>query len=646
LELCDELGFYVIDETDLETHGTQPAGDISMISNDPQFEDAYLDRMQRMVERDKNHACVILWSLGNESGYGTNHLTMAAWTKKRDATRLLHYEGAFHPGCQHTLETSDLDLYSRMYPSIAEIEQIVHRSEETRPFVLCEYAHAMGNGPGDLKDYWDLIDQHPQLVGGFVWEWTDHGIKATTPEGTPFYAYGGDFGDQPNDGNFCLDGLVYPDRTPHTGLLELQQVIAPVRAEAVNLATGELKLTNRYDFRDLSHLTLCWTLEKDGEPVQSGKIEQLVLAPHSSQRLLLPYTLPQKADGRYFLTLSYRLNAPTVWADEGYELAFQQFELPVGKVEQPAMLPETMPALHVADAGNTITIKGNECSYRFDKDAGTFTHLTYQGLQLLAAPPELTVWRAPTDNDRNIRYQWMEAGYDRLETHVYAVNISRRDTQHIAIEVDFSLGGYIKKPVIRGTCVWTVYGSGDIVLHTQATVRDGLPFLPRFGLQITMPPGNEVVEYFGYGPHESYVDKHWSTRKSRFVTTVAAMHENYLTPQENGSHYATEWAVVSNLQGMGLLYIGQDDFSFNASHFTPRDLTAAGHPHELTPREETIVHCDMMMSGVGSNSCGPELLPQYRLSQKAIDFTLRLKPICKDDVALLDKVRKVAPDTV
>jgi beta-galactosidase len=232
----------------------------------------------------------------------------------------------------------------------------------------------------------------------------------------------------------------------------------------------------------------------------------------------------------------------------------------------------------------------------------------------------------------------MKEGYDRLETKVYSSTIASRDEQHIAIKVDFSLGGYITKPVLRGNCLWTVYGSGDIVLHTQVKIRDGLPFLPRFGLQLVMPKGNELVEYFGYGPHESYIDKRWSTQKSRFATSVDAMHEDYLMPQENGSHYATEWAMVSNLLGMGLLCIGMDDFSFNASHFTPEDLTAAQHPHELTRRDETIVHLDYMNSGVGSNSCGPELLPQYRLSQSEIDFKLRLKPVFKEEVSLLDLV--------
>ena len=638
LDLCDELGFYVIDEADLETHGAETAGDFSMISKDPQFEQAYLDRMRRMVERDKNHACIVMWSLGNESGYGENHLKMAKWTKERDNTRLIHYEGAFSPACRHELDTSPLDVHSRMYPSLAEMTAVVEGSEENRPYVLCEYCHAMGNGPGDLKDYWDLIYQHPQLVGGFVWEWTDHAVKTITPDEKPFYAYGGDFGDQPNDGNFCMDGLVYPDRRPHTGLLELKQVTAPVRTEAVNSERGEFKVTNLYDFRDLAHLELFWKIEKDGALIESGKIAQLSVAPHESQTISLAYAMPQRADGRYLLLLSYRLKRPTEWADAGHEIVFQQFELPVARPEKAPVACKNMPVLRIGDNMKTISIDGSDFCYHFDKYAGAFTSISYRGVELLAAPTVFTVWRAPTDNDRNIKHKWRKEGYDRLDTHVYSSRIASQDEQHIVIDVDFSLGGYITKPVLRGNCVWTIYGSGDIVLHTQVKVREGLPFLPRFGLQLVMPKGNESAEYFGYGPHESYIDKRWSTWKSRFSNTVDGMHEDYLMPQENGSHYATEWALVSNVLGMGLLCIGMEDFSFNVSHFTPADLTAAQHPHELTRRDETIVHLDYMNSGVGSNSCGPELLPQYRLSQNEIDFKLRLKPVSKEELSLLDVV--------
>lgn len=644
LELCDEFGFYVIDEADLETHGTSPAGNHSLISQSPEFEKAYLDRMQRMVERDKNHPCIVMWSLGNESGFGDNHRKMALWAKGRDNSRLIHYERIFCPECADIFEngradTSCLDVYSRMYPSISWIaDEFLKNKSEKRPLILCEYSHAMGNGPGDLKDYWDLFYKNPRLAGGFVWEWTDHSVKTRTPDGIEYYAYGGDFGDKPNDGNFCVDGLVYPDRTPHKGLLELKNVIAPVKTEAVDLCSGKIKVTNLYDFINLSHLALNWKVEKDGEIIDHGEIDGIALAPQKSRMVTLPYSMPKKADGRYFLTVSYTQITDTEWAEKGFEVAFGQFELPVGKVEKTVIEKSDMPPIRIVKTEREITIYGVDFKYVFNRYYGSFTKIEYNGVNMICSKPKFNVWRAPTDNDRNIKHQWMNEGYDRLDTHTYSVDIISEDEKHISICSDFSLGGYIKKPVLRARAIWTVYGSGDITLETDAKVREGIPFLPRFGLQLCMPKGNELVEYFGYGPHESYIDKRRSTWKGRFEASVDSMHEDYLRPQENGSHYAAEWAAVTNLLGMGLLFVGMDDFSFNVSHFTPEDITAASHPFKLKRRDETIVHIDYKMSGVGSNSCGPELLPQYRLSESDIHFKLRIKPVFKEDISLLDMV--------
>jgi len=637
-ELCDQLGFYVIDEADLETHGAGPAGNIDMISGDKRFEKAYVDRMQRMVERDKNHACILLWSLGNESGYGENHIKMAEWAKARDCSRLIHYEGATGWG-KNGLDTSCVDVYSRMYPPIADMEELVLKDEaEKRPYILCEYCHAMGNGPGDLKDYWDLMYKYDRFSGGFVWEWTDHTVKTKTADGIEYHAYGGDFGDKPNDGNFCMDGLVYPDRIPHTGLLELKNVIAPVRTEAMNLKQGELKITNLYYFIDLSQLVLNWKVEKDGKVIDHGVVNDLNAGPQQCVTVSLPCTLPQRADGRYFLTVSYTQKNYTQWAEKGYEIAFAQFELPVGKTEKSLYHMAAMSSLGIEESKKELVIEGAGFKYIFDLYYGSFTGLIYNGVPMISKMPVFNLWRAPTDNDRSIVSKWRQEGFDRLDTKVYAVNVTSRDEKHITICTEYSLGGYINKPVLHGKAYWTVYGSGDIILQTQVEVREGIPFLPRFGLQLVMPEGNERVEYFGFGPHESYIDKHRSTFKSRFESTVSVMHEDYLMPQENGSHYSTEWAAVTNLQGMGLLFAGMEDFSFNVSHFTSEDLTKAMHPHELVKRCETIVNIDYMNSGVGSNSCGPELLPQYRLSRKDISFKVRIKPIFKDDADILDDV--------
>ncbi len=641
LELCDEMGFYVIDEADLETHGAQYAGNANEISDDPLFEDAYIDRMQRMVERDKNHACVVMWSLGNESGYGRNHEKMARWTRERDNSRLIHYERLFGPEYDEfrkNNDTSFIDVYSRMYPSVHWISEVfLNETDDDRPLILCEYSHAMGNGPGDLKDYWDLFYSHDRLAGGFVWEWTDHAVKTKTPDSIEYYAYGGDFGDEPNDRNFCVDGLVYPDRRPHKGLLELKNVVAPVRTEAVDLARGIIKVTNLYDFINLSHLELKWKVEKDGRTVDWGEIEELCTAPHESEEITLPYKMPQKPDGRYFLTVSYTLKIPTEWAEKGHEVAVAQFELPVGQVEKTPVYVKGMDPVAVNETPEEIIITGTDFIYRFDRMKGGFSSIKYNGVEMLHGPTRFNIWRAPTDNDRNIKRKWIDAGYDALSTRVYSSATESGD-RYVCIKTDFSLVPCSRKPVLKGRAVWKIFGSGDIILETEVKVRQGLPFLPRFGLQIAMPRGNELVEYFGYGPHESYIDKRHSTVKSRFEATVDSLHEDYIMPQENGSHYSTEWATVTNLQGMGLLFVGMDDFSFNTSHYTPEDLTAAQHNYELRKRDETIINLDYMMSGVGSNSCGPELLPQYRLAQTEFVFRIRIKPVFRENVDILELV--------
>lgn len=636
LELCDELGFYLIDEADLEAHGAG-FNNRNIVSTDAQYEKAYLDRMERMVERDKNHPCVVIWSLGNESGYGNNHIVMAEWAKTRDSSRLIHYEGNWE---RYELSDSCLDIFSKMYPSIAAIEEFLADDNEKRPLVLCEYCHAMGNGPGDLKEYWDLFYKYPRLAGGFVWEWADHSVIAENSDGITYNAYGGDFGDKPNDGNFCMDGLVYPDRTPHNGLLELKNIIAPVRTEAVDILTGRIRITNLYDFMNLSKLVLNWRIERDGECVDEGKLDNIKVEPRKSEIITIAYTKPEKVDGRYFLIIYYTLKNKEVWAKKGHEVAFKQFELPLGSIEKTSIIINDMPSINIEKSEDEFVVKGTEFQYVFDMNSGAFTKIQYNGVDMIHNIPKFNVWRAPTDNDMHVKEKWIEEGLNRINTHIYSVKVISEDNKHISFCTEFSLGGYSSRPVFCGNVVWSVYGSGDIVLETKGNIREeDIPFLPRFSLQLRMPKGNERVEYFGYGPHESYIDKHRSTRKGRFESSVVDMHECYLKPQESGSHFDTEWASVTNLLGMGLLFIGMKDFSFNVSHYLPEDIATAGHPHELIKRDETIVNLDYKMSGVGSNSCGPELLPQYGLKVSEINFKLRIKPVFIEDISLLQTVR-------
>lgn len=648
MDLCDEYGFYVVDEADLECHGMGSAEDwtkgaLHKLSVNPDWKAAFLDRAIRLVERDKNHASVIMWSLGNESGYGENHMAMAEWKRQRDTSRPVHYEGAAH-GYEGNKNTESLDVESRMYSSVEYIEEYARNEDNIKPLFLCEYSHAMGNGPGDLKDYWDIIYKYPKLMGGCVWEWCDHGIATTTADGTPFYAYGGDFGDAPNDGNFCMDGLVYPDRRAHIGLLELKKVIAPVRLEAKDLSKGVFRITNLYDFADLSHLTLTWTIEQDGVTCEQGEWTQLDVLPGQEGEVVLPYQLPlESSTNRYFLTMTILQKKDTLWAVAGYEVTFEQFELPVpvakvelaeNRTQDPMEVTENRvnTPIYVIEEGHLVTVEGFDFNHVFDLYEGNFVKISKHGVNLIEGKPKFNVWRAPTDNDRNVVSQWKKHGYERAVTHVYEAKITRKNDDAVDITVKFSLGGYITIPILHGEAIWTVDNTGEITLNANITVKQGAPFLPRFGLQFMMPRATEEVEYFGFGPHESYIDKHRSVKKGKFLTTVDGLFENYLMPQENGSRYGTEWVIVSNALGMGLkLTSNNEHFSFNASHYTPEDLAAAGHPHELPKRRETIVNADYKMSGVGSNSCGPELLEKYRLSEREFTFHLKLTPMFKED---------------
>lgn len=638
LDLCDEYGFYVIDEADLECHGVTSTGKLEegvfhKLTKDPEWRDAFVERAVRMVERDKNHASVILWSMGNESGYGANHMAMAEWTKARDASRPVHYEGA-DARYYGDPDTACLDLDSRMYASVKEIERYAQNENSTKPLFLCEYSHAMGNGPGDLQDYWNVIYQYPKLMGGCVWEWCDHGITAETPDGQRYFAYGGDFGDQPNDGNFCIDGLVSPDRRPHTGLMELKQVIAPVLIEAEDVEQGRFRVMNRYDFSSLSHVTVSWKLEREGEVLRQGRSTSLAAGPGETQTLSLPTDLPQDVPGPFVLTCSVRQQQDTPWAEEGYEIAFYQFELAGAKgavqQDQPHF-GEYAAFMKAEEQDGLLTVNGFDFEHVFDLKLGMPRQMSKRGVPLLAQPARFNLWRAPMDNDMYIRREWEAAGLHHTAMKVYSSRWEQKPDASIEIHVDFSLSSYSYEPFLRGNAVWTVAVTGEVKLAVHSDVRENLPYLPRFGLELTMPKGTEEIEYFGFGPHESYIDKRASVRKGKYLLSVDDMFENYVMPQETGSRYGTDWAIASTVQGMGLKFAAAQPFSFQALHYTAEDLTAAKHTYELKRRPETIVSLDYQMSGAGSGSCGPQLAEPYRFAEKSFDFEVTVQPVFKEE---------------
>jgi beta-galactosidase len=608
LELCDEHGLYVIDECDLETHGFEPLGWRGNPADDPRWRDALVDRMRRMVERDKNRPSVIMWSLGNESGTGRNLTAMAAWARQRDPFRPLHYEG--DRAC------ADVDVYSRMYPTHDEVDRIGRRQEQplddpeldarrrAMPFILCEYAHAMGNGPGGLWEYQELFERHPRCQGGFVWEWIDHGLRSRTPDGREFYAYGGDFGEPLHDGNFVADGLLFPDRTPSPGLHELKKVVEPVRITPD--PSGGIRIENLYELLDLSHLSFEWALEEEGVAVATGQLTVPPLGPGASTTVPLP-DLPS-GDVESWLTIRAVLTTDQPWAAAGHEVAWGQTLITPAR-PSPA---QGSPAAPVVGPGV------------FDSATGTLLRLG----DLAVTGPRLDLWRAPTDNDRGyhgpvaLEPLWRRVGLHRLQHRVDQIAV-----EDGALVVRTRVAPAATDLGVVVTYRWTAI-DGGLRLHVQVVPEGDWPCpWPRLGLRMGVPAGLRRVEWFGRGPGEAYADTGRAARVGRFAATVEELQTPYLHPQENGNRRDVRWATLTDGAGRGLRVEGEPVIDLTARPWTSEHLDQARHPTDLVPGDRIWVNLDLAQQGIGSASCGPGVLPAYRLDPAPASFTVRLLPL-------------------
>ena len=628
---CDELGIYVCDETDIETHGMHPWNGIS---DNPEWEEAYVDRARRMVERDKNHVCIIFWSLGNESGVGCNHFAMSRWIHGRDASRLVHYEGANLGAMKGEQPVDLMDVESHMYTSPQGCVDYCKNKKYKLPFFLCEYSHAMGNGPGDLEEYWNAIYANDEFFGGCVWEFTDHSVAIGDKYRAPSFTYGGDFNDHPNDANFCVDGLVYPDRRPHTGLLELKQAIKPFAVTEVDAAAGKFKVKNLRWFTSLSDTELYWSLERNGKSVASGKIDSLNIEPQRSRTYAVNYG-DAKLYGELYLNISVRNRYEKPWAAAGHELGTAQIKVPAS--EMIARETRPYPAPEAVETERSYIVSAGSVVYTVDRVTGSVVSAVDNGRELLASPIVPTVWRAPTDNDRNVMHSWFRHGFFAPQIKCYECSLST-DGEKAVVTARISMSGKSQTPFLHATVAYTVYGSGmmniayDVDAEIMKRNSDGDPrhrvFFPRFGIEFKMPAGTEMIRYFGMGPYESYEDKHLASRMGEFASTVYENYEPYVHPQENSSHYNTKWATVSSVAGHGFM-ITQDErpFVFNATHYPPALLTHTAHHYELVPEAETTVNIDYRQSGIGSNSCGPELRDDLRLKDEKFNFSVNITPV-------------------
>ncbi len=600
LSLCDEMGFYVIDEADIETHGfvsrcvgagwddaENPQDWPNML---PQWREAYVERAVRMVERDKNHPCVIMWSLGNESGYGDNQRAMADWIHNRDNTRPVHYESASAMG-----RFEGTDVYSRMYASTDELEKKLTNHELAQPIFLCEYSHAMGNGPGDVRDYVELMYRHPQFIGGCVWEWADHTVLV---DGVP--CYGGDFGELTHDGNFCSDGLVFHDRAFKAGSLNVKYCY---QGFAATYKDGEICITNRYDFTDLAEYTFRLELTADGQTVAAEEIA-VSAAPHTSVCVPVPFAVDVPCEFGVYLNL-YQLEGDC-------EHGFVQMT-----VCEKMMAELTAVPVAVQEEGDLLRVHTATMEYTFSKLLGQFVSIKKEGKELLAAPVRLTVWRAPTDNDRNIRRQWSEEDrMDRVFHKVYDCTV-----QANTVTVNASLSGVSREPMMKYTATYTFTADGTAAVTVTGDFcgRMASPYIPRLGFEFALAAENDGFTYFGMGPLENYCDMYSHAKMGEYRSAAAAEYVPYIMPQEHGNH-----TRVKRLRMDSGLTV-QGEFECNVSVYTAAALTAATHQNELVANGYTNLRVDYKVSGLGSNSCGPMLLEQYRLKKEPFTFHFTLR---------------------
>lgn len=642
-QMCDEYGFMVIDEADIEAHGPfmlyrKEDTDQNRfqhwnekIADDPAWEKAIVDRVRLMVQRDKNRPSIIMWSMGNESAYGCNFEKALAWTKKFDPDRITQYESARYRNYDITYDYENLDLYSRMYPSLQEIEDYL-KNDGSKPFLLVEYCHSMGNGPGDFEDYFQMIHKDDRMCGGFVWEWCDHAIAHGTAEnGKTRYYYGGDHGETIHDGNFCVDGLVYPDRTPHTGLLEYKNVYRPVRVVSYDQKNGQIVLHNYMDFDNLKdYVDISYEMTQDGLTVEKGKLANVVAAPHSDAEVELKLQVPNT--GKIYLKLIYRLKKQMPLLEQGYELGFDEMKLAneddrnrqaVKWMEQ----EKAIGTIHVKENDRQIVLQAKDFTYVLDKRTGLFEDMQFAGRSYMNHPMELNIWRAPTDNDMYIKQEWKKAHYDAAYTRAYRIEVLQNKhgvliMEHVAVVAD------TVQKILDVKMTWKINEDGKIEAVIEAIKDKEFPDLPRFGIRMFLNKKMDEITYFGMGPQESYRDKHQASCHGLFRSKVAQMHEDYIRPQENGSHYDCDYVELTNGQ-CGIAAVSKNPFSFNASVYTQEELERVSHNYELKESDSIVFCMDYAMNGIGSNSCGPDVLDKYRFAEEAFQFQFQLIPFVK-----------------
>jgi len=646
-EMCDKYGLYLIDEADIESHGIGYNKDVTL-ADKPEWAAAHLDRMQRMVERDKNHPSVIIWSMGNEAGDGNNFLNGYKWIKGRDITRPVQYERA-----EKSTNTTErhTDIWCPMYPKIEYIESYAKDPLNDRPLIMCEYAHAMGNSTGNFQDYWNVIEKYPKLQGGFIWDWVDQGLLKTNENGEKYWTYGGDYGEEgiPSDGNFCLNGLVWPDRTGHPGLTEVKKVYQNIEFTPVDLNTGMIKVKNKYDFTSLAEFNFEWEIVSDGIVIQSGKVPTPDLKPKGEMAVLLPFKKIDPAPGaEYFLNIRVSRSDEWNYIPEDHVYATAQFKLPVA-VAPVLSKRDNLSILQTNTVGKKLEVSGVDMKIVFDLSRGSMESFNFKGKELIKKGTEPDFWRPPTDNDYGYNMDkllgvWKKAGE---RTVVTKANISQPEPDKVVVSFNYDIPDTASQKIGGFATIFTIYGSSDVIVKNMfSKISDKIPEIPRMGMQMQLPAELTNLKWLGRGPHENYTDRKTSADIGLYESTVADQYTPYIRPQENGYKTDTRWLTLTDDNGTGILVSGNPLFCFSAlnnihddfespgklSQYRKDAKTANTHTIDVKPRDLVNLNIDLGQMGVGGdNSWGALIHPEYRLLDKKYEYSFRIRPVVKDD---------------
>lgn len=624
-ELCDIYGLYVMDEANIESHGISYKDDV-LPGNDPRWMTACMDRISSMLQFSKNHPSVIIWSIGNELGYGENVALMAAYCRTLDETRLIHKRQM----------NSIADMDSETYPGV---DWIIKRAVDkpNKPFVLNEYSHAMGNAMGNLKDYWDAIESYDCLIGGYIWEWADHGLRKKDEEGNEYFAYGGDFGDKPNDGNFCIDGIITPDRQVTPKLIEVKKVYQYIKMEAINLLEGKINVKNSYYHSNLKDYFINWKLCEDGAVIQQGTLQPIALEAGGSQIIAVPFGKSELAAGaEYWLKVSFYLTKDNDWAEAGHEVAWEQFQIPYRVAEKPEIDKENISDITVNECEFFVNIEGRDFNLTFSKESGNITLLKYNSNIILDSKdgktngPILNVFKAPTDNDTHSSFVlgdngWYNIGLNNLKGKLQQFKVNTSDYKIAKVSTHITYYGK-QFTGFEHYCTYTILGNGFIYVNNYIEPFGKLPVLPRIGLQMTINKDFENLQWYGLGPHESYPDRKASAAVGLYKSTVTDQYEYYVRPQEMGNKEEVRWLALTNESKEGLLVAAEGKMSTSALHYKAADIDTAGHTNKLKSTDEIVLSLDYKHNGLGNRSCGSETMEKYRLYPKPVHFNFSLRP--------------------